>query len=257
MITRIIQKIFRPTFGKKKFQKFFESLYQFSLLGMNIGGGADPADSGEKFVLRYVRDRLGPMKTMMVFDVGANVGYYSELLREALGDTAIIHSFEPSLKTYQQLAARIPASATSILHNVGLGETEKNTVLYTDQDASGLASIYKRRLDHFGVFMDKSEDIATTTIDAFCKNNDITHIHFLKLDVEGHEMKVLEGASRLLCAKEVDFIQFEFGGCNIDSRTYFQDFYYMLKDNYDISGTQRWFVPDREVSGTLRSICYD
>lgn len=32
----------------------------------------------------------------------------------------------------------------------------------------------------------------------------------------------------------IDFIQFEFGGCNIDSRTYFQDFYYFLKDNYDI-----------------------
>ena len=29
-------------------------------------------------------------------------------------------------------------------------------------------------------------------------------------------------------------IQFEFGGCNIDRRTYFQDFWYLLKDNFDI-----------------------
>jgi hypothetical protein len=28
---------------------------------------------------------------------------------------------------------------------------------------------------------------------------------------------------------------FEFGGCNIDSRTYFQDFFYLLQDQYDIS----------------------
>ena len=34
--------------------------------------------------------------------------------------------------------------------------------------------------------------------------------------------------------KKIDFIQFEFGGCNIDSRTYFQDFFYHLQDNYKI-----------------------
>lgn len=34
--------------------------------------------------------------------------------------------------------------------------------------------------------------------------------------------------------KRIDAIQFEFGGCNIDSRTFFQDFFYLLKDNYKI-----------------------
>lgn len=32
----------------------------------------------------------------------------------------------------------------------------------------------------------------------------------------------------------IDFIQFEFGGCNIDSRTYFQNFYYLLNTKYQI-----------------------
>ncbi len=39
----------------------------------------------------------------------------------------------------------------------------------------------------------------------------------------------------MLGSGAVDFIQFEFGGCNIDSRTYFQDFYYLLNDRYKIS----------------------
>ena len=34
--------------------------------------------------------------------------------------------------------------------------------------------------------------------------------------------------------KRIDAIQFEFGGCNIDSRTFFQDFFYLLKDHYKI-----------------------
>ncbi|MCG2725664.1 MAG: FkbM family methyltransferase, partial [Elusimicrobia bacterium] len=109
-----------------------------------------------------------------------------------------------------------------------------NQTLYRNADESGLSSIYKRRLDHFNLSMDKSENIEVKTIDAFCKEQKIEHIHFLKLDVEGHELKVLEGASGMLKLGAIDFIQFEFGGCNIDSRTFFQDFYYLFKDNYKI-----------------------
>ncbi|GHV56141.1 hypothetical protein AGMMS49579_20380 [Spirochaetia bacterium] len=47
-------------------------------------------------------------------------------------------------------------------------------------------------------------------------------------------MKVLEGAKHMIQSGNIDFIQFEFGGCNIDSRTYFQDFFYALKDRYRI-----------------------
>jgi hypothetical protein len=73
-----------------------------------------------------------------------------------------------------------------------------------------------------------------TTIDNYCLNNDIEKIYFLKLDVEGHELKVLQGASKMIFDKKIDFIQFEFGGCNIDSKTYFRDFYYLLKDDFNI-----------------------
>ena len=48
------------------------------------------------------------------------------------------------------------------------------------------------------------------------------------------KLKALNGAAQMINSKQIDVIQFEFGGCNIDSRTYFQDFYYLLKDNYKI-----------------------
>ncbi len=34
--------------------------------------------------------------------------------------------------------------------------------------------------------------------------------------------------------KKIRFIQFEFGPCNIDSRTYFRDFYDLLNENYSL-----------------------
>jgi hypothetical protein len=195
MIYRILKKILTPRYGKKKFQPLFEILYDMSLTGMNIGGGTDPGDSGELNALHYIKGKLDSLKDS--------------------GDYTIF-----------DVGANIGKYA--LLLNDVFG------TLYSNTDESGLASVYKRNLEHFNIDMNQSEEIEIKNLDSFCKEKNINHIHFLKLDVEGHEKKVIEGAKRMIDAGEVDFIQFEFGGCNIDSRTYFQDFYYLLNERYQI-----------------------
>jgi len=93
---------------------------------------------------------------------------------------------------------------------------------------------HNRRLSHFDIDLNYKELIHLESLDNFCKDKGINHINFLKLDVEGHEYKVLQGAKDLIGKNSIDFIQFEFGGANIDSRTYFQDFYYLLTPYYKI-----------------------
>ena len=82
--------------------------------------------------------------------------------------------------------------------------------------------------------MDKKEEISLDTIDNYCEEQGIKKIHFLKLDIEGHELSALHGAKKMIANGNIYFIQFEFGGCNIDSATHFQDFYYFLKGKYRI-----------------------
>ncbi|MBU2980657.1 FkbM family methyltransferase [Lentibacter algarum] len=48
-------------------------------------------------------------------------------------------------------------------------------------------------------------------------------VDVLKLDVEGHELEVLQGANSVL--ERCSAVQFEFGRCNIDTRTFFRDFF--------------------------------
>ena len=67
------------------------------------------------------------------------------------------------------------------------------------------------------------------TLDEYCRNNAVTSIDLLKIDVEGHELDVLEGARAMFSNTSVKFVQFEFGGCNIDTRTFIQDFFYFFK----------------------------
>ena len=103
------------------------------------------------------------------------------------------------------------------------GETE----LYYDFESSGMASLSKRRLDHFDIKFNESEVVNVTTLDSWTSLVQVIP-EFMKIDVEGHELDVLKGALEII--SRVKLIQFEFGGCNIDTRTYFQDFYYFFKD---------------------------
>ncbi len=88
----------------------------------------------------------------------------------------------------------------------------------------------KRKLDYLGVDFDYSEDVSIDTLDDYCRANNIKDIDLLKLDVEGHELDVLEGSRETLKRKMIKMISFEFGGCNIDTRTFLRDFYYLLNE---------------------------
>jgi FkbM family methyltransferase len=232
-----IKSFIKRFIGKKatvKNQPFFERKYYSAIAGMNIGGGSDCSNSGELNVLKYIFNKREQQNKIIIFDVGANVGNYSKMVYETSRKKAGIYSFEPSKIAYKKMVENTMNIPNIKSYNFGFGENNAELTLYTNEDGSGLASIYKRRLDHFNINMDKKENVKIKTIDSFCEENKIEKIDFLKLDVEGHELKVLTGAKNLKNTGKIRFIQFEFGGCNIDSRTYFQDFWYMLKDKYKI-----------------------
>ncbi len=73
-----------------------------------------------------------------------------------------------------------------------------------------------------------------TTLDAFCRERRIEAIDFLKIDVEGAEHRVLEGARELLEAQKIDCIQFEYGAFSIETRFLLKDYFALLSGQYFI-----------------------
>jgi FkbM family methyltransferase len=227
--------IFGPLEGRRRHQSLFQKLHAVALVGMNYGRD-EFSTNGELEVMRHVhRSAAGKTGTTILFDVGANTGGYSAALLDQFSTAdAFVHAFEPSAQTYAELVERLHARERVALHNFGFSDANLRRDLYSSKGLSGLSSVYPRVLDHRNIRMEKSESIELRTLDDFCMEESIGNIHFLKLDVEGHELNVLRGAERMLREGRISSIQWEFGGCNIDSRTYFRDFFYLLIDQYRI-----------------------
>ncbi len=220
----------KNVFGMPQYFDMWYELYKISLRGMNIGGGGNIETSGELNVLKLLK--ASGKNIEVIFDVGANVGAYTRALLSVF-PRALIYCFEPAKETFHSLSNNF-VEQNVILNNIGISDEVANRTLYYDKENSGLASLYNRELGYMNKKLNCKEQIELTTLDHFCQSHDINKIDFLKMDIEGNEYKALMGASGLLREKKIGAIQIETGGANIDSRTYFRDFWNLLDEDYEV-----------------------
>lgn len=211
-------------------QKIVFSQFLHYLIG--IGAGSSAIASGEKVLFKLLKQNFVKTQPLCIFDVGANHGLFVKMIQQNLPNIPLqIHAFEPGYHSYKILCDDARECENVILNNIALGKNRGESTLYYDTEGSWLASLSKRRLDHFGIDFNYSETIKIDTLDNYCFNANIQQIDLLKLDVEGHEIDVLQGAVKMLESQKIKMLSFEFGSCNLDSRTYFQDIFYFLKEH--------------------------
>jgi FkbM family methyltransferase len=141
--------------------------------------------------------------------------------------------FEPSKYLFESYLKFIDPRV--YVNNFALADSGGFAALYQFQNDLGLSSLTNRRLEHFSFKLSGTENIEKRTLDNYIKEKSIKKIDLLKIDVEGHEIDVLNAAKDALQMNIIKCIQFEFGGCNIDIRTYLQDFWYLLVESYGFS----------------------
>lgn len=166
------------------------------------------------------------------FDIGANKGDYTQILIDKLSKYDLdikVHMFEPTKSCHKILKNRFDNISNIILNEVAVSNSQDAVKIYYDKNGSELASLYQRNKSATGVSLDISETVNTIRLDTYITANNITHIDLVKIDIEGHEIKAFEGFGEFLCSDFIDFIQFEYGGCNLDSKTSLLDLYSLLE----------------------------
>lgn len=226
----------------------FEEKIQIEL---GKGWGSATTEVEARTVAELAKQRIAG--EIIVLDIGANVGDWSASIQKHLPDSSVI-AFEPSKEAYEILKDRFKNSSRFSCINLAVSKKNIETFLYADSSASGLGSLTKRRVTHFGMTFEHKESVKVTTLDNWLENKTPKVLPtVIKMDVEGHELDVLIGASTAL--KSVQVIQFEFGGGNIDTKTYFQDFWYFFKSiGFEISRmTPRGLKPISRYSEDLET----
>lgn len=141
-----------------------------------------------------------------VFDVGAAYGMYSFPLAHMVGANGSVHSFEPQPKQHRILNTirRLSRMGHINLNRCLLGDSPGEHTLVLPvrfgfpvhghaHVARGIKEVLSAR---FG--QDRSQLASMTTIDSWCAANDVDTVSFIKVDVEGFEPNVLDGATRTI-----------------------------------------------------------
>ena len=226
--------IFRPN---QIFQRFFKSNFhqknEFHSVnlpwGLNIKIPTNPNDVVGKAICTYgIYDLsltellwrlISPGETAL--DIGANIGYMTSIMAKRVGQTGKVISFEPNLEVYGELCENI----NNWQKNLGVNYIINNNIIYPQQIAlsnhagSGVLHVPSKnrgeafidvdhntsdksnsRLNYFTVSLERLDKVLET---------EQKNIGVLKIDVEGHELQVLQGAGELISLRKIRDIIFE------------------------------------------------
>jgi FkbM family methyltransferase len=198
---------------------------------VGYGTASEPMSSGELGALRHA---IQEKENAIVFDVGAHVGEYATMARMHFPQSQI-HSFEPDSQSYTKMTAnlvRIFGDHRVNMNQLALAKEEGEATLYTHERGAANASLAHRDLRYLGANFDIEQTVRTQTIMNYCREKEIEQIDILKIDVEGTELDIIQSALPMINENKIRFIQFEYGSCNVDTRTFLKDFYQLLQHKY-------------------------
>jgi FkbM family methyltransferase len=146
-----------------------------------------------------------------IYDVGANVGT-STLLIKALFPDAAVHAFEPLSKHCRAFRTNVGNLAGVTLHEVALGSVNSRLEMQIANlsDASSLLSVQEATATENELPSGECEQVRISPLDEYVGQNSLPLPDLLKMDVQGYELEVLRGASKCLDSARALIIEVSF-----------------------------------------------
>ena len=203
------------------------AIYLHFVSGQGAGTGWD---EGEYIV---AAEALRGIASPTVVDCGANFGHWTTGVRSLIGHEAgrwVL--IEPTA----ELLAGLRALPNVDVIDAAAGEVEEVRDFYVPTGPSGWMTLHQRG-DSFSQGREfQKRQVRVVRIDAQLEQREIERVDYMKMDVEGHEIFALRGLGRYIEERRILAFSFEFGSANVNSRTFFRDFWEMLDPlGYEIS----------------------
>ncbi len=194
------------------------------LAGRGSGSGWDTVNE-VKTIASFVR-----RSPAIIFDIGANNGAWSLQLAQHLDHPD--NSFflvECAPYCFEGIERRLSSIPNPTVVKIAVSDKDGVATLHLPTRGSGLASLHERGDSSIVQYDYEILEVPAQTLDTLAASFSIDRIDLLKMDIEGHELFALKGATLLLNSNSISVITFEFGSANINSQTTFRDFWKILK----------------------------
>ena len=142
---------------------------------------------------------------MIVFDIGANIGFYSQKFAKLVGAKGHIYAFEPITASANKIKKLKNYFPWITVHETAVGESSGKVLFeVNDQDlTSPTNKVLINNTEKSQNTIEKSID----KIDSLVKKYEIPNV--IKIDVEGFELNVIRGAEKTLLNKKLKHIFIE------------------------------------------------
>ena len=229
-LVRLCGNIYIKLFARPLFYNFNKMVVYLGMKGLGILNYENFNISGEKKIVdNYI---LNNQDNKVIFDVGANAGAWSCYIHNHCSHFQI-HAFEPN----KYLADNLKNLNPKLIVNqcaVGCENGHIDMYDYQGNDNSSHASAVSGVIEIVHNQASKKYSVPIVSLDDYCQKNEIKSINFLKIDVEGFELDVLQGAQNLIKNKNIKLIQFEFNEMTSLRGHHFLDFWKLLSNHYNL-----------------------
>jgi FkbM family methyltransferase len=168
------------------------------IIGYHLAPSASASRNGEEWLV----DRIAPRVNRFI-DIGANVGTWSAMMSGANPGAEGV-AVEPGAQALQALRSRLDGRVEIV--NAAVAESPGVMSLFEQPSASQHSSLVWRPEDRTGI----EREVAVTTVDALMSRLQWPQVDLLKIDTEGFDGRVLEGATNALAERRLGIIQFEY-----------------------------------------------
>ena len=168
----------------------------------------------------------------IVFAIGAGSDTWTNTVCDTVESTQI-HVFSQNPFTNKNADQLFSAKDTIKFHDCIVSDKKGESSFYYYPYASGKhSSLYRRTQLEDKLHMHNKELlVCTDTLDLFCIDHAVKHMHFLKISAEGAEYDILKGAEALLMQNDIDFIQFDYSEAYLDAGKKLADIFVLLQNH--------------------------